>query len=124
MRLLQALLALFTYLLISCGPLMYVCYLWVKTSYLTLNGVSIFLSIILAILTYLFIRWGAAVVKRTNYPLWLKKLTTEQKSYINTFLNLKKDEAHKLGIYSANEIYQYHYYMIKRTFGSPLAWKQ
>lgn len=124
MRFLQACLALFTYLLISCGPLVFVCYLWVKISYMTIDASTIFLTIVLFGLTYIFLRWGVAVVKRTNYPLWLKKLTNEQEKYINTFLNLKKEEAEKLGIYSAKEIYQYHYYMVKRTFGSPLVWKR
>lgn len=124
LKLIQALFATTIYLFISCGPLTLLSFLWVKVSYMEISMLSVFLSFCLLIATYIFIRWGVVVVKKTNFPLWLNKLTDEQKSYIESFLEFKKEEAKRFGIESANEIYQYQYYMVKRIFGSPLVWRR
>lgn len=82
------------------------------------------LSLLLAAMTYVFIKWGIVVVKKTSYPSWLSKLNENQRNYIESFVKLKKDESEKFGIDLSKKIYQYQYYRIKRIYGSPLTWSE
>ena len=125
MKFFEALFALIGYFLLSYIPIVFVCFLWVKTTHMDIGGFLLFiLSLLLAAMTYVFIKWGIVVVKKTSYPSWLSKLNENQRNYIESFVKLKKDESEKFGIDLSKKIYQYQYYRIKRIYGSPLTWSE
>ena len=123
MKLIEAIFASILYFLISYVPLAFMCYLWVKMTYLETNGFLISLMCIgLAFATYVFLKWAITIVKKTKYPMWIKELNSKQSKYIKSFRNIKAKEAAALNIKEDTKLYQYQYFKLIKLFGSPLTW--